>query len=176
MPIYTHTGDDGTTQLAGGRRVSKSHIIMEVCGSLDELSAHLGLLKVRLRPEAQEKLTDVQQKLIAVGAWVAGGDCHEPLSVQLATDSLERAIDEVEEKVGRLFCGFEVAGASEVSARAHVARTVCRRAERCLVAFMETDKGRSAVCSALLAWINRLSDYLFALAVDEARRVRDVES
>ena len=166
MKIYTRTGDTGDTGLLGEGRVRKNTLRIEACGAVDELSAALGVTAVALQDAGLlDLLHGIQRQLFAIGAQL--GDVRSdpgtiPEKMQIAPDhvaGLERAIDENEAGLGRLQ-SFLLPGGCDGGARLHFARTVCRRAERRVVALAE----REAVPPVLLAYLNRLSDLLFVLA------------
>lgn len=161
--VYTRQGDPGNTRLADGRLVSKSHPRVACLGELDELNSHIGLLRALLLrdfPAAaadSELLLDVQRSLFDAGSLAAGcSSCGGDFAV--GTRQLEAAIDCAPMPA---FDGFVLPGGHPDAAQAHVARTVCRRAERALLA---AGAAEWAAHTALLAYINRLSDYLFVLA------------
>lgn len=175
--VYTRQGDPGNTRLADGRLVSKSHPRVSCLGELDELNSHIGLLRALLLrdfPAAaadSELLLDVQRSLFDAGSLAAGcSSCEGDFAAR--TRQLETAIDSAPMPA---FDGFVLPGGHPDAAQAHVARTVCRRAERALLA---AGAAEWAAHTALLACINRLSDYLFVLArkinalasVDEIKR------
>lgn len=163
--LYTKKGDNGETDLADGQRVSKNHPRVVCLGDLDELNATLGLLHALLQhkelsgtEEDCALLVDVQRALFRVGAWVAGSSSDtSQSSLPELTHRLEQAIDGMPS--GR-FSGFVLPGGHPTAAYAHVARAVCRRVERSLL-LTALPRPMSAVAMPL---INRLSDYLFALA------------
>lgn len=163
--LYTKKGDNGETDLADGQRVSKNHPRVVCLGDLDELNATLGLLHALLQhkelsetEEDRALLTAVQRALFRVGAWVAGSSSNTShQSLPELTHRLEQAIDGMPS--GR-FSGFVLPGGHPTAAHAHVARAVCRRAERSLL-LTALPCPMSAVAMPL---VNRLSDYLFALA------------
>ncbi|BAS28964.1 cob(I)yrinic acid a,c-diamide adenosyltransferase [Limnochorda pilosa] len=172
MRIYTRTGDSGETSLFGGRRVPKSAARVEAYGSVDELNAHLGLLRAgigqaRALPEAERALWTsllgrVQGWLLEVGALLATPPSSRAPVPDLAPGAdaeLERAIDALEKGLPPLR-NFILPGGSVLGAQAHVARTVARRAERRVVALHQ----KEPLPEAVLALLNRLSDYLFVLA------------
>lgn len=172
MRIYTRRGDDGETGLFGGDRRPKSDARIVAYGEIDELNAHLGLAAAGAVDEAtRRRLDTVQEDLFAIGAHLAteprdGRKVPElpPLPAGRTAD-MEGWIDEATEVTGTLK-HFILPGGSESAARLHVARTVCRRAERSVVALAS----RSAVDPGILAYLNRLSDYLFAAARLENHR------
>jgi cob(I)alamin adenosyltransferase len=166
MKIYTKTGDDGSTGLIGGRRVSKADPRLECYGTVDELNAAIGLAAVGADPSLVEKLRPVQNELFVIGARLATpGDGPSPANVAVPALNegviarLESQIDAAESVLQPLH-NFILPGGAETSARLHVARTVCRRAERLLVAFALDHQ----VDAALVRYLNRLSDWLFVHA------------
>lgn len=163
--VYTKTGDKGTTGLVGGTRVSKTHIRLEAYGTVDELNSNLGLLISYLTEEKDcEFLLDVQHKLFSIGSHLATDQekiqLHD-VSIITAADveRIEREIDAADEILPQLN-SFVLPGGSSTAAICHVCRTVCRRAERRILALSES----YPVSSELLAYVNRLSDYLFVLS------------
>ena len=176
MRIYTKTGDGGDTGLFGGGRVRKNVPRVEAYGTVDELNATLGLARTA-KPTSftDEVLARVQVDLFTLGAelaTVAGKE--ESLKMQLIGEAdyerLERAIDDAEKPLAQLKT-FILPGGTEVAARLHLARTVCRRAERALLSIDD-----AAPRGALVIYLNRLSDLLFTLAryENDAAKVADV--
>jgi cob(I)alamin adenosyltransferase len=169
--IYTRTGDGGETGLIGGRRVRKNVLRVEAYGALDELNACVGLAVAAVTDaDTVELLTGIQRHLFALSARVADARKGEAAAEKAAfpeanVAALERAIDAAEATLSPLK-SFVVPGGSEPAARLHVARTVCRRAERRLVALAE----QNDVPPVFLAYLNRLSDLLFVLARAANRR------
>jgi cob(I)alamin adenosyltransferase len=170
--IYTRTGDAGETGLLGGRRVRKSALRVEAYGEIDELSACLGLAGAAVTDTGTVSLlTQVQRDLFALSARVADVRKGEEAASGKTTFSedrvtaLERAIDLAEEALPPLQT-FVIPGGSDAGARLHLARTVCRRAERRLVALAAQED----VPPVFLAYLNRLSDLLFVLARAANRR------
>jgi cob(I)alamin adenosyltransferase len=163
MKIYTKTGDDGTTGLIGGGRVSKSDARIECTGSVDELNACIGWAAVGARGELAGKLLLVQNELFVIGSHLSAPDGKPSASLPPLEDSgiarLEMEIDAVESRLEPLR-NFILPGGSEMSARLHLARTVCRRAERILVGFSHD----RPVPGMILTYLNRLSDWLFVQA------------
>ena len=163
--LYTKKGDNGETDLADGQRVSKNHPRVVCLGDLDELNAALGLLHALLQRDAMTDteadralLTTVQRALFCVGAWVAGSPTATPQpSLLELTHRLEQAIDGMPTS---RFSGFILPGGHPTAAHAHLARAVCRRAERSLLLIPFS----AEIWSEVEPFINRLSDYLFALA------------
>ncbi|AHG90070.1 ATP/cobalamin adenosyltransferase [Gemmatirosa kalamazoonensis] len=173
LRIYTRTGDQGTTGLFGGGRVDKHHPRVEAYGDVDELNAALGLARsIEMMPRIDEVLVPVQRDLFAIGALLATPD-RDKMQQQLEKAridegriaQLERAIDDGEAELEPLK-SFIVPGGTPKAAALHVARTVCRRAERRVVAL-----ARDIEIPALaVQYLNRLSDLLFVLARVANRR------
>jgi len=169
VKIYTKTGDAGETGLFDGTRVRKSDPRVATYGDVDELNAWLGLVRTSLTdPELIEMLQRVQRDLFAIGARladpahrIAGRVTKAAVSVDDVT-RLEQWIDALEARLPPLR-RFILAGGSTAGATLHIARTVCRRAERAMVALAES-KGVDAFESELLTYVNRLSDLLFVMA------------
>ncbi len=164
MKIYTRTGDDGTTGLFGGGRVKKSDPRVEAYGTVDELNATLGVARASLlEPTTDALLGEVQVDLFVLGAELACVPGKEDkLSMRLLGEEdaarLEQAIDASEAELPALR-SFVLPGGSPQAASLHVARTVCRRAERALLAVEGATVRRE-----LVVYLNRLSDLLFSLA------------
>lgn len=163
--IYTKTGDDGTTGLIGGSRVKKYDIRLEAYGTVDELNSHVGLILSGVEDKrVYEVLTDVQNKLFVIGAHLAMDENAGDMKQQLpCTDQdielLEKEMDQMFEVLPKLN-HFILPTGCQTAAFAHVARTVCRRAERRIVELAE----KTDVDQNLAKYINRLSDYLFVLS------------
>ena len=163
--IYTKTGDKGTTSLVGGSRVSKDDVRVEAYGTVDELNSHVGLLAEMLRQEQgyYDELKTVQRNLFTLQTLLATEDealyARLPQLDEEEVEILERQIDTLSDRLPKLH-NFVIAGGNMTGAQCHVARTVCRRAERCVV----TLSRQSHVDDVLLRYLNRLSDYLFVLA------------
>jgi cob(I)alamin adenosyltransferase len=168
MKIYTRTGDDGTTGLIGGRRVPKSDLAIDCYGTVDELNAAIGLAAVAgvAPPALAPKLKAVQNDLFILGSHLASpadGKTPANLSLPPLEESiairLEAEIDSAETDLQPLR-QFILPGGSEASARLHLARTVCRRAERLVVALGD----ERPVAPVIVRYLNRLSDWLFVQA------------
>jgi len=157
--ISTKTGDDGTTGLGNGCRVSKSHIRIQVIGEIDELNSIIGLLRSNVIPQNIDKyLAEIQHRLFDLG-----GELSIPsynLITQQHINTLELWIDSINSELPMLK-EFILPGGSKSTAECHLARTVCRRAERSLVHLQESAKVDAALA---LRYLNRLSDLLFVLA------------
>ncbi|MBN1356592.1 cob(I)yrinic acid a,c-diamide adenosyltransferase [bacterium] len=170
MKIYTRMGDDGTTRLYSGERVSKCHPRIEACGAVDELNAAVGMLMAGNLPEKPvltRELTGIQNRLIEFGSRLATS-AGSPSRAELDDDwiaSIERAIDRMDELLPELKA-FILPGGCENSARAQMCRVICRRAERHVVRLMDENHGEraDAFLKPVLAGLNRLSDYFFVLA------------
>jgi cob(I)alamin adenosyltransferase len=159
MKIYTKTGDDGSTGLFGGERVGKSDPRIECTGALDELNAALGWAEVA-NPAISMQLREIQSDIFSLGAAIATPNSPAPANVNQADiDRLEKQIDAVESQLQPLR-NFILPGGCEGSARLHLARTACRRAERVLVAFSAIQPPPPLA----LIYVNRLSDLLFVQA------------
>lgn len=176
MRIYTKTGDGGDTGLFGGGRVKKNVPRVEAYGTVDELNATLGLVRAgKPTTFTDDILARVQVDLFTLGAELATvPGKEESLKMQLLAEAdyerLERAIDDAEKPLAPLKT-FILPGGTEVAARLHLARTVCRRAERALLSMDD-----AAPRGPLVIYLNRLSDLLFTLARYEnhAAKVADV--
>jgi len=168
LKIYTRTGDGGDTGLFGGGRVPKDHRRVAAYGAVDELNAAIGLARA-LDPTAlgDALLDDIQRDLFAIGGQLAS---PEPAKVAKAlakaalsaerVAALERAIDSTEATLAPLD-GFILPGGTPKAAALHFARTVCRRAERCVVTL---SREAPPIAPSVLPYLNRLSDLLFVLA------------
>jgi cob(I)alamin adenosyltransferase len=171
--IYTKTGDDGRTGLFGGGRVEKDHVRVEAYGDVDELNAVIGAARaVEMMPRVDEILAPIQRDLFAIGALLATPhpEKHrEQLEKARLSDKriaqLEQAIDDGEEELEPLKA-FILPGGTPKASALHVARTVCRRAERSIIRLQRTDE----VPQIAIVYLNRLSDLLFVLARVANRR------
>lgn len=164
--VYTRTGDKGMTSLVGGVRIRKDDVRLEAYGTVDELSAHLGLL-ASLMPEddgERDMVLLIQNTLFNVCTHLATDQSKTQLypSARLPEDAVQQLEQHIDRLMGELpeAQGFILSGGTQAAAQAHVCRTVCRRAERCIVTLAEV----AVVGEEVQQYINRLSDYLFALA------------
>lgn len=161
--IYTKTGDKGETSLFGGKRLSKSHIRIESYGTVDELNAHIGMVRDSLSDAApRQLLREVQDRLFDIGAHLATAPGKQTPALGIRESDiagLEAAIDEMDAQLPELKNFILPGGHPHVSA-CHVARCVCRRAERRVVALQEEE----TVNPLIVRYLNRLSDYLFVLS------------
>lgn len=159
MSVYTKTGDKGETSLANGKRISKTDARIEAYGTVDELNSWIGLLRAEMNNDklcsvtTNDNLKWLQNKLFNLGAelscapgeWITEEDVHR----------LEQWIDDMQSQLPPQRA-FLLPSGSEIVAKCHVCRTICRRAERKMIAIEASDIS--------LRWINRLSDYLFVLS------------
>ncbi|MBX3275251.1 MAG: cob(I)yrinic acid a,c-diamide adenosyltransferase [Sandaracinaceae bacterium] len=174
MKIYTKQGDAGETGLFGGTRVSKASARVAAYGDVDELNSTLGVARAAgLDADVDALLASIQSELFELGAELAarpGKDVGLPPIGDAQVEALERAIDRAEEELAPL-ASFILPGGSLAAAHLHVARTVCRRAERAIVGL-----GEGQARPEVLRYVNRLSDLLFVLArlANHRRGVVDV--
>jgi cob(I)alamin adenosyltransferase len=172
--VYTRRGDDGTTSLGGGQRVDKCAARVEAFGTVDELNAQIGnAIANGLDPQHSRILREVQNELFHLGADLCTPEDAQqrssgPRVEQKHIDVLESVIDELNAELGPLE-NFILPGGAAGAARLHIARTVCRRAERATVALSREEQ----VGPHTVQYLNRLSDALFVMARSENQR-RDV--
>lgn len=162
MKLYTKTGDDGETGLLGGRRVSKDDPRVAAYGEVDEVNAWIGWAAVVADEDAlTDRLTQIQSSLFDIGAILASDPDKSNASSfdQTAIVRIEGWIDDADDGLP-LLKNFLLPGGSELAARLHLARTATRRAERAVVGLAKSQ----SVDAAAIVYLNRLSDYLFALA------------
>ena len=173
MKIYTRTGDSGQTSLFGGKRVAKDDAHVEAYGTVDELNSCLGVARAGSLPSSIDSvLHQAQIDLFEIGAHLASPGTSRFPGVDVARiEELERAIDEMERELEPL-TSFILPGGSPAAAQLHVARTVCRRAERRVVALHD----ESPATQSTIAYLNRLSDYLFVAArhANRAAAIKDI--
>lgn len=168
MKIYSRGGDEGETSLFGGRRVPKGHVRIHAYGEIDELNTLLGLTLALAPEDLAERLRRESSRLFSLGAHLAtppdASDARQHLPVWPAgvTTLLEEEIDAWDQQLPELK-NFVLPAGTELAARLHLARAVCRRAERGLVSLREVE-GAEAVDPAFLRYLNRLSDWLFVAA------------
>ncbi len=159
MKIYTKTGDDGTTSLFGGRRVIKSDPQVKSYGAIDELSSFIGLVSVKvLAHQDKQFLTNIQKDLYSIMSLLSGTPIKNNF-LEKRVVMLEKKIDEIETKLPKL-TRFILPQGNEASSLLHIARAVCRRAERETIQHFRSTKKIQSV----LQYLNRLSDFLFVLA------------
>ncbi|MGB1019223.1 MAG: cob(I)yrinic acid a,c-diamide adenosyltransferase [Chitinophagales bacterium] len=165
MKIYTKTGDKGSTSLYGGKRLSKAHIRIDAYGTVDELNSYIGLIRDLTENEADKIfLLNIQNVLFNVGSNLASDPEKEkskmiPDVLKTDYEALENEIDEINKILEPLQYFILPGGHSSIS-HCHIARCVCRRAERICVALNEIEP----VNEELIIYLNRLSDYLFTYA------------
>ena len=171
MKVYTKTGDTGTTALFGGTRVPKHHIRIESYGTVDELNSHIGLIRDQeIDTHYKNILAEIQDRLFTVGAILATPPEKETLKngqprlqnlglVSSDIEFLEKEIDTMEESLPQM-THFVLPGGHTTVSYCHIARCVCRRAERLSVHLNDLEPTDELV----LTYLNRLSDYLFVLA------------
>ncbi len=177
MKIYTRTGDDGSTSLFAGGRVGKDDVRVEAYGTVDELNSVLGIVRaVSKNDEISEIVKEIQNLLFTLGA-----DLATPLESENArikriskedVENIERLIDKIDEKLEPLR-SFILPGGTLVASFLHLARAVCRRAERRIVYLSKKEK----INSQIIPFINRLSDLLFVLAryANKIEKVDDIK-
>jgi cob(I)alamin adenosyltransferase len=163
MKIYTKTGDDGTTSLIGGTRVPKSHSRIEAYGTVDELNSYIGLLRDQeVNDHRRDFLKEIQDRLFTIGSLLASEAEFFPKQLPDLQDTdielLEQAMDEMDTQLPPLRA-FILPGGHQSVSFGHLARVVCRRAERLCVALAEQDP----IDERIIQYLNRLSDYLFVL-------------
>ncbi|MGY5351353.1 cob(I)yrinic acid a,c-diamide adenosyltransferase [Wenyingzhuangia sp. IMCC45533] len=171
MKIYTKTGDKGQTSLFGGQRVAKYHQRIEAYGTVDELNSYLGLIRDDKEATSHKNfIVEIQKELFVLGAFLATPPSDEMLKngksrVGIEVDR-EHQINLLENEIDRLnnflppMTHFILPGGHTLVSHCHVARTICRRAERTTVLLNETEP----VNTGVIKYLNRLSDYLFVLA------------
>ena len=171
MKVYTKTGDKGTTALFGGTRVSKHHIRIESYGTVDELNSHIGLIRDQeINQHYKNILIEIQDRLFTVGAILATPPEKETLKsgekrlqnlgiIESDIELLEKEIDKMEEALPPM-THFVLPGGNTTVSYCHIARCVCRRAERLAVHLNDIEPTDEMV----IKYLNRLSDYLFVLA------------
>lgn len=171
MKIYTKTGDDGTTALYGGTRVPKYHLRIEAYGTVDELNSYIGLIRSQnSHQKTNDSLLKIQNDLFTLGSMLATPSEKETLKSgkerlnipKVDADAilfLENEIDKMNETIPPI-SNFVLPGGNSVVSHCHIARCVCRRAERITVQLSE----ETDINKQLIIYLNRLSDYLFVLA------------
>jgi len=165
VKIYTKTGDKGKTGLYGGKRVYKSDERIEAYGTIDELNAFIGLLYDSIEfAEIKNELSEIQDRLFTIGSSLASDpdkieDLIKPDLKETDIISLEQSIDKYSENLPPLK-HFILPGGNVIVSTCHVARTICRRAERNVIALHQ----KQEVEEIIIRYLNRLSDYLFVLS------------
>ena len=162
MPIYTRTGDKGQTSLFGGGRVLKSDDRVDTYGTIDELNSLLGVVVAAIETKHKklaQELEAIQHDLFAIGSYLANPQAQAVDKLTEKITAFEKEIDQMTEKMPELH-NFILPGGGKVGASLHQARTVCRRAERRLVALMQHEE----IDIQVVTYVNRLSDLLFTMA------------
>lgn len=176
--VYTRGGDGGTTSLIGGHRVKKCSLRIDAYGTIDELSAHLGLLDSMINVDLETEncpIQWIQSRLFDVGSHLAMPNTEGKVVPSTISEAhitqLEESIDLLDAQLPILHT-FVLPGGCMSASQCHVCRTVCRRAERLITALAEED----VVCPRVLAFVNRLSDYLFVYArfLNKMNRVAEI--
>lgn len=164
MKIYTKTGDQGQTSLIGGTRVTKSHLRIETYGTVDELNAYLGLVRdQQVNANRQAILLEIQDRLFTIGSSLAS---DPEKSTRLLPDLKDTDVELLEREMDAMdvllppLRNFVLPGGHPAVSHCHVARCVCRRAERLVIRLSEA----SSVDGLIIRYLNRLSDYLFVLS------------
>ncbi|MBP6303824.1 MAG: cob(I)yrinic acid a,c-diamide adenosyltransferase [Bacteroidia bacterium] len=162
--IYTKTGDKGETSLIGGVRVPKYHLRIESYGTVDELNSYIGLVKDMITDEhAKEVLYEIQDRLFTIGSVLASDPEKSKMKIpdlhETDVELLEKEMDAMDENLPELR-SFILPGGHPAVSTAHVARCICRRAERLVVHL----SNESQVPEIIAVYLNRLSDYLFVLS------------
>lgn len=163
MKIYTKTGDDGTTSLFGGKRVSKADLRIDTYGTVDELNSWVGVLRDQLVNQSRKEiLIEIQDRLFTIGSTLATEPGNTKVKIPLLTEGdiefLEKQMDKMELNLAPMRF-FVLPGGNQAISFGHVARTVCRRAERLAIALNQSEP----VNELVIKYLNRLSDYLFVL-------------
>jgi len=164
MKIYTKTGDDGTTALVGGKRVSKDSLRVECYGTVDEVNSILGLISTEIQnKDVVSLIVEIQNKLFTIGGELATPKNKSDINkVRLVNNDillLENSIDKYEKELKPLK-QFILPGGTKGASLLHLARSVCRRAERLVTSLSKNKK----ISDLILIYLNRLSDLLFVLA------------
>lgn len=164
MKIYTKTGDKGETSLLGGTRVPKYHLRIEAYGTVDELNSHIGLIRDQnINKTDKDVLLEIQNTLFVIGSHLAKDPEKEKVKIPEIKESdierLENLMDEMNENLPDLKF-FVLPGGHPAASHCHIARCVCRRAERIAIQLSDS----SIVEPIILKYLNRLSDYLFVLS------------
>lgn len=164
MKIYTKKGDTGTTQLIGGTRVAKNNVRIESYGTVDELNSFMGLVRDHVKAEeTRTLLKGIQDRLFTIGSSLASDPVKSKMVIPVLKEEditqLENEMDKMNETLPELK-SFLLPGGHPANSICHIARTICRRAERTVVNLSEHD----AIDPLVIKYLNRLSDYLFVLS------------
>lgn len=159
MKVYTRKGDTGYTALFGGKQILKCEELVEMYGSLDELNSRIGLIASQIEVlDVQEFLFEIQKDLLQIGCVLAGWS-GKLKGIKKRVYEMEARIDMMDKELPKLQ-NFILPGGSELGARLHITRSICRKVERQLVSY----KQEQTVDSRIIPYLNRLSDLLFVLA------------
>lgn len=173
--IYTKTGDKGETSLLGGTRVPKHHLRIESYGTVDELNSYIGLIRdQQIDAHSREILIEIQDRLFTIGASLASDPEKNKMKIPDLREEdillLEREMDKMDEALPEMK-SFVLPGGHTTVSYCHIARCVCRRAERMTIHLLET----SFVDDLVIKYLNRLSDYLFVLSRKLSRDLHATE-
>jgi cob(I)alamin adenosyltransferase len=162
--VYTKTGDKGQTSLIGGTRVPKHHIRIESYGTVDELNSHIGLIRdQQIDAHAIETLIEIQDRLFTIGSSLASDPGKSKMKIPDLKEEditlLEQEMDKMDESLPEMK-SFVLPGGHTTVSYCHIARCVCRRAERLVIHLSESEE----VSALVIKYLNRLSDYLFVLS------------
>ena len=176
MKIYTKKGDTGTTQLIGGTKVPKHHIRIEAYGTIDELNSSIGLIRdQQISSHYKDLLIEIQDRLFTIGSSLASDPLTSKMKIPDLKESdvelLEKEMDTMNEDLPELKT-FILPGGHTTVSYCHLARCICRRAERGATHLSETD----FVDPLVIKYLNRLSDYLFVLARKLAHELKATET
>jgi len=176
MKIYTKTGDRGTTSLFGGKRVSKADLRIDTYGTVDELNSWIGLVRDQeVNQNRKDVLVEIQDRLFTIGSMLATEPGNTKVNIPTLRESdiqyLEKEIDAMDAALPPMRF-FVLPGGHTAVSFCHVARTVCRRAERLTIALQATEE----VNALVIQYLNRLSDYLFMLSRKMAQELKAEET
>lgn len=179
MPIYTKTGDNGTTSLFGGLRVSKSSEVVDAYGSIDELNSWLGLIIAEIdQTQKQDLLKKIQSDLFVIGGYLAGWKT-DVSDIAIRVTEMEVDIDVMESALPEL-TNFILPGGTVLASHIHIARSVCRRVERIVVSLADQikneDQQTKEIDTVIIQYLNRLSDLFFVLSrfINNTHGVTDI--
>ncbi len=176
MKIYTKTGDKGTTALFGGKRVSKADLRIDTYGTIDELNSWIGMVRdLEVNQKRKDVLVEIQDRLFTVGSILATEPGNTKVKIPSLAEAdilfLEKEIDAMDAALPPMRF-FVLPGGHTAISHCHVARTVCRRSERLIIAL----HAQETVPDEVIKYINRLSDYLFVLSRMVAHELRAEET
>ena len=176
MKIYTKKGDEGKTGLIGGTRVAKNNLKINAYGTVDELNSFVGMLRDSIgNTKYTSQLIQIQDRLFTAGSLLAVSDSGSSMKIPLIDkkdiEDLEKWIDEMDAILSEMK-SFVLPGGHQTVSYCHITRTICRRAERCIVTLAENTE----VDAILLAYFNRLSDYFFTLGRSMAQELNVKET